>query len=167
MLIILFLVLHFNFLFVPCSRLSWLPVSFLLHVKHTLSYRIVSYHLDPTFSQPVQSASILLTALSVLFCVSCVCCNVSYGKQFSPRRETMRIDDGQRLRDLAVGHWRHQLCGALGHVRVEHNNNKCIGDDTKAAARQSLNCIKNKKSKIWRNTIFNVADGILTPCNVA
>jgi len=43
MLIILFLVLHFNFLFVPCGRLSWLPVSFLLHVKHTLSYRIVSY----------------------------------------------------------------------------------------------------------------------------
>ena len=42
-LIILFLVLHFNFLFVPCGRLSWLPVSFLLHVKHTLSYRIVSY----------------------------------------------------------------------------------------------------------------------------
>jgi len=31
--------LHFNFLFVPCGRLSWLPVSFLLHVKHTLSYR--------------------------------------------------------------------------------------------------------------------------------
>ena len=45
MLIILFLVLYFNFLFVPCGRLSWLvlPVSFLLHVKHTLSYRIVSY----------------------------------------------------------------------------------------------------------------------------
>ena len=41
MLIILFLVLHFNFLFVPCGRLSWLPDSFLLHVKHTLSYRIV------------------------------------------------------------------------------------------------------------------------------
>ena len=31
------------FLFVPCGRLSWLPVSFLLHVKYTLSYRIVSY----------------------------------------------------------------------------------------------------------------------------
>jgi len=30
-----------NFLFVPCGRLSWLPVSFLLHVKYTLSYRIV------------------------------------------------------------------------------------------------------------------------------
>ena len=49
--------------------------------------------------------------------------------------------------------------------------NKCIGfgDDTKAAARQSLNCIKNKKNKIWRKTIFNniMADRILTPCNVA
>ena len=30
-------------LFIPCGRLSWLPVSFLLHVKYTLSYRIVSY----------------------------------------------------------------------------------------------------------------------------
>ena len=34
---------------VDCGRLSWLPVSFLLHVKHTLSYRIVdcsSLHVD-------------------------------------------------------------------------------------------------------------------------
>ena len=50
MLIILFLVLHFNFLFVPCGRLSWLPVSFLLHVKRThyriVSYRIVSYRIN-------------------------------------------------------------------------------------------------------------------------
>jgi len=45
------------------------------------------------------------------------------------------------------------------------SKNKCIGDDTKPAARQSLNCIKNKK--IWRKTIFNMADGILTPCNMA
>jgi len=45
--------------------------------------------------------------------------------------------------------------------------NNCIGDDTKAVARQSLNCIKNKKNKIWRKTIVNIADGILTPCNVA
>ena len=29
--------------------------------------------------------------------------------------------------------------------------NKCIGDDTKAAARQSLNCIKNKKIKYGEN----------------
>ena len=34
------------FLFIPCGRLSWLPVSFLLHVKYTLSYRIASY-VDP------------------------------------------------------------------------------------------------------------------------
>jgi len=42
MLIVLFLVSHFNFLFVQCGGLSWLPVSFLLHVKYPLSYRIVS-----------------------------------------------------------------------------------------------------------------------------
>jgi len=34
-----------SFLFIPCGRLSWLPVSFLLHVKYTLSYRIVSYRI--------------------------------------------------------------------------------------------------------------------------
>jgi len=34
-LIVLFLVSHFNFLFIPCGRLKWLPVSFLLHVKYT------------------------------------------------------------------------------------------------------------------------------------
>jgi len=28
------------FLFIPCGRLSWLPVSFLLHVKYTVSYRV-------------------------------------------------------------------------------------------------------------------------------
>jgi len=38
-LIILFLASHFNFLFIPCGRLSWLRVSFLLHVKYTLLYR--------------------------------------------------------------------------------------------------------------------------------
>ena len=39
----LFLVSHFNFLFIPCGRLSWLPVSFLLHAKYPLSYRIVGH----------------------------------------------------------------------------------------------------------------------------
>ena len=40
----LLLVSHFiYFLFIPCGRLSWLPVSLLLHFKYTLSYRIVSY----------------------------------------------------------------------------------------------------------------------------
>jgi len=47
MLIVLFLVSHFNFLFVPCGRLSWLPVCFLLHVKYTVThYRIVSYRFN-------------------------------------------------------------------------------------------------------------------------
>ena len=36
---------HFDFLFIPCGGLSWLPVSFLLHVKYTVSYRIVSLSL--------------------------------------------------------------------------------------------------------------------------
>ena len=52
-------------------------------------------------------------------------------------------------------------------TRYRRVNKTCIGDDTKAAARQGLNCIKNKKNKIWRKTIFNTADGIHTPCNVA
>ena len=45
MLLDLFLVrfFFFNFLFVPCGGLSWLHVSFLLHVKYTISYRIVLY----------------------------------------------------------------------------------------------------------------------------
>ena len=47
MLIVLFLVSHFNFLFVPCGGLSCLPVTFLLHVKYTLSYRIVSFDIRP------------------------------------------------------------------------------------------------------------------------
>ena len=43
----IFIVSHFNFLFIPCGRLSWLiPVSFLLH-ECTLNthYRIVSYRI--------------------------------------------------------------------------------------------------------------------------
>jgi len=34
------------------GRLSWLPVSFLLHVKYTLSYRIVNYLLTYPMIQP-------------------------------------------------------------------------------------------------------------------
>jgi len=46
--------------------------------------------------------------------------------------------------------------------------NNCIEDDTKAAACQSLNCIKNKKNKnMAKKWFFNMPDGILTPCNVA
>ena len=45
-----------------------------------------------------------------------------------------------------------------------YDSNKCIGDDTKAAARQSLNCIKNqkinygeKRSSIWRMEFLHPA----------
>ena len=35
-------------------------------------------------------------------------------------------------------------------IRVSSIANRYTGDDTKAAAHQSLNCIRNKKNKIWR-----------------
>jgi len=40
-----------------------------------------------------------------------------------------------------------------------------IADDTKAAARSKLK-LHQKQNKIWWKTIFNMADGIFTPCNV-
>jgi len=47
MLLDLFLVsFSLIFPFVPCDGLSWLHVSFLLHVKCTISYRIVIYIID-------------------------------------------------------------------------------------------------------------------------
>jgi len=57
-LMILFLVSHFSFfLFILCGRLSWLPVSFLLHVKYTLSYRIVKMLFKAHFKYvPYESA---------------------------------------------------------------------------------------------------------------
>ena len=58
MLIVLFLVSHFNFLFVPCGGLSWLPVSFLLHVKYTLSYRIATGAFDPAPSNPAAALTL-------------------------------------------------------------------------------------------------------------
>jgi len=36
--------------FIPCGGLSWLHVSFLLHVKYTVSYRIVTAHFDITIN---------------------------------------------------------------------------------------------------------------------
>jgi len=35
---LIFSFFSFTFLFVPCGRLSWLSVSFLLHIKYPLSY---------------------------------------------------------------------------------------------------------------------------------
>ena len=62
MLIVLFLVSHFNFLFVPCGGLIWLPISFLLHVKYTLSYRIVSASVRNTVETRLFSAIFRLHA---------------------------------------------------------------------------------------------------------
>ena len=44
--------------------------------------------------------------------------------------------------------------------------NKCIEDDTKAAARRSPNNRNTKKIKYGKTTIFNTADGIYYHCNV-
>ena len=54
MLIVLFLVSHFNFLFVPCGRLSWLPVSF--YCTLNTHYRIISYKAE-VFLQPLATKS--------------------------------------------------------------------------------------------------------------
>jgi len=44
-------------LFIPCGGLSWLPFSFLLHVKCTLSYRIVSYRTTLESTHKVQTSA--------------------------------------------------------------------------------------------------------------
>jgi len=41
-------------------------------------------------------------------------------------------------------------------ILTKLTNNKCIGDDTKAAARQSLNCIKNKNKIKYGITQFSI-----------
>ena len=58
--ILLFLVSHFKFLFIPCGRLSWLPVSFLLHVKIPT---IVSYRIVPL-------VTVLLTFYRAMLCIA-------------------------------------------------------------------------------------------------
>jgi len=60
--------------------------------------------------------------------------------------------------------WRTEDIHHTDHRGSRPNRKKYIGDDTKAATRQSLNCIKNKKiNKIYRKQIINMADGILHP----
>jgi len=46
--------------------------------------------------------------------------------------------------DFGVNYILAMYSGILSH-NTDDVYNKCIGDDTKAAARQSLNCIKNNK----------------------
>jgi len=73
------------------------------------------------------------------------------------RLRTYRVLSAGNTR--AVCHFIGKLCSTTTYFSC----NKCIGDDTKAAARQSPNCIKNKKN-MAKNHI--IADGIITPCNV-
>jgi len=68
MLIILFLVSHCIFLFIPCGGLSWLPVSFLLHVKYTLSYRIVSYYINYIRLQSYSNAAVIFDVVLRQLC---------------------------------------------------------------------------------------------------
>jgi len=53
--------------------------------------------------------------------------------------------------------------------RPRSASNKCISDDTKAAARQSRNCIKKQKmNEIRRKKDFQYGGlNSYTPCNVA
>ena len=57
-----FIISFTSIFFVSCDGLSWLPVSFLLHVKYTLSYRILSYRMVS------YSFSIVTMAVSVAVC---------------------------------------------------------------------------------------------------
>jgi len=64
-------------------------------------------------------------------------------------------------------HWSSQVAfnPLDSEVNYSATLNKCIGDDTKAAARQSLNCIKNKtkikygekRFSIWRMEFLHPA----------
>ena len=55
------------FLFVPCSGLSWLHVSFLLHVKYSISYRIVLYRIQILITNQTFYCNIAFT-VSVSVC---------------------------------------------------------------------------------------------------
>jgi len=46
------------FLFVPCGALRWLHVSFLLHVKYTMSYRLAHIHIKGGNMQLVAVATV-------------------------------------------------------------------------------------------------------------
>ena len=58
-----------------------------------------------------------------------------------------------RLQSPALQSVDNKKCLNKDEQTTDQKYNKCIRDDTKAAARQSLNCIKKK---IWRKTIINM-----------
>ena len=55
----------FYFLFIPCGRLSWLPVSFLLHVKYIV-HTIVSYRQTAPFYLSICRCTVLLAPVLML-----------------------------------------------------------------------------------------------------
>ena len=107
MIIVLFLVSHFNFLFVPCGGLSWLPVSFLLHVKYTLSYRIVSRSRDRQTARYSFRSPAFVTLLSITIAASSR--NLENRRELDlsgikPRGSTVQWGAGQGLlRTTALG----------------------------------------------------------------
>ena len=52
-----------DLLFVPCGGVSWLPVSFLLHVKYTPSYRIVSSQMTVFATDAYRTRTMLMVAV--------------------------------------------------------------------------------------------------------
>jgi len=127
MLIVLFLVSHFNFLSVPfggLSAVSWLPVSFLLHVKYTLSYRI---HGRRIFSLPITTFS-ALGASRVMHYINprCLLIYVPILYHFQDNRPTgpshffhttciQRPSDGESLICLATGTEYQRVTDILRH----------------------------------------------------
>ena len=101
--------------------------------------------------------------MAIQVSLTCFACNF-WGKICTAESLAGGGDPLSRINGRALG----LSLSALRELCPGTEYNKCIEDDTKAAARQSPNCIKKtKKNKIRRKTIFNMADGILSPRNVA
>jgi len=64
---------------------------------------------------------------------------------------------------VTQGHWWWH--NSIGHTLLSISGVYLVSFLRYSASMVCLNCIKNKII-IWRKTIFNMADWILTPCNV-
>jgi len=71
--------------FIPCGGLSWLPVSFLLHVKYTLSYRIVYFYTKQSRELRRRSRPKLVNSLPLFRA-----CNVAEGSTSANRQRVSR-----------------------------------------------------------------------------
>jgi len=75
-------------------------------------------------------------------------CNHHVTNSTSIGNKGFRFGPGSNFVDSRrISEWRRRYSVALSAACDVLSLNKCIGDDTKAAARQSLNCIKTKKIK--------------------